>query len=226
MKIIKFVFPLVILNLIALILVTFGLPDIIPLQIGFTGAVNLFGSRWYVPIIGIIPVFIAVIYILHIYYLQTDLNKNIEDKIIPGIAIIVIPLTWIPTILALNIPNNINSIDSLPNFPLIELIVFISIIIAILFIFISYYIENITPNRHMGIRTPWTLKNEFVWKKTHKLGSYTFMIAGFILLVYALTTFISKNFFYAIIGWIIAIFLVVVVPIIYSYYEYSKLKDY
>jgi len=225
MKIIKFVFPLVILNLITSILVTFGLPDIVPLQIGFTGAVNLFGSRWYVPIIGMIPVFIAVIYTLYIYYLQTDLNKNIEDKILPAIAIIIIPLTWIPVILALNLPNNINSINLSSNFLLIELIVFISIIIAILFIFISYYIENIKPNRHTGIRTPWTLKNEFVWKKTHKLGSYTFMIAGFILLVYGLATFLSKDFFYAIIGWIIAIILAVVVPIIYSYYEYNKFKD-
>lgn len=213
MKIIQFVFPLVILNLIALILVTFGLPDIVPIHINLVGAVDGFGSRWYIPIIGMMPVFIVVIYILYTYYLQSDLNKNIEDKIIPAIAIIVIPISWIPTILALNY------------FHLIEIIVFISIIIAILFIFISYYIENLKINKYTGIRTPWTLKNEVIWKKTHKLGSYTFMIGGFVLIVYGLATFISKNLFYFTIGLTISIILVAAVPTIYSYYEYNKFKD-
>ena len=225
MKITKFVFPLVILNLVALILVTFRLPDIVPLQIGLTGAVNLFGSRGYIPLMGLVPVFIAVIYKLYIGYLQSDLNKNIENKIIPAIVIIVIPLTWIPALLALSLSNNVNSINTASNFPLIDSIIFVSIILGILFTFVGYYIKNLKPNILSGIRTPWTLKNEFVWKKTHEIGSYTFMMAGFVLLLCALATFISENFFYSIIAWIVAIILAIITPIIYSYYEYNKIKD-
>jgi len=225
MKITKFTFPLVILNLTALILITFGLPDIVPLQIGLTGTVNLSGSKWYIPLIGIIPIFIAVIYKLHIEYLQENLNKNIENKIIPAIAIIVIPLTWIPAFLALSLSNNVTTINSSSNLPLIHVIGFISIILGILFIVIGYYIKNLKQNRLAGIRTTWTLKNELVWKKTHKIGSYTFMIGGLALLVCALATSISENLFYSIVGWIIAIVLAIILPIIYSYCEYNKIKS-
>lgn len=223
MKIIKFVFPLAILNLIALILVTFGLPDIVPIHINLAGAVDGFASKWYIPIIGMIPIFIAIAYILYSYTAnEINLNKNVEDKIILVVAIFYTIVSWIPVFLAL-VLTNLNTPTS-QSFLSVEMVASISIILAIFFVFIGYYVEDIKPNRYFGIRTPWTLKNNVVWKKTHKLGSYTFMIAGFVLLVYALATFISGNFLYAIIGWIIAIFLAAAVPIIYSYYEYKKLN--
>lgn len=68
MKIIKFVFPLAILNLITLILVTFGLPDIVPVHINLAGAVDGFGSKCYIPILGIIPIFIIIGDMLYSYY--------------------------------------------------------------------------------------------------------------------------------------------------------------
>lgn len=55
--------------------------------------------------------------------------------------------------------------------------------------------EKIKPNHYFGIKTPWNLKNEIVWKKTHRLGYYTAMIGGFVLLDYVLATFISGNVF-------------------------------
>lgn len=42
---------------------------------------------------------------------------------------------------------------------------------------------NVRPNLYLGIRTPWTLKNETVWRKTHRLGGvmlFIFGVAGFI----------------------------------------------
>lgn len=223
MKIIKFVFPLVILNLIALILVTFGLPDIVPIHINLVGGVDGFASRWYIPIIGMIPIFIAIAYILYSYTAdEINLNKNVEDKIIPAIAIFCAVISWIPVFLALALIN-LNTPTS-QSFLSVEIVASISIMLAIFFVFMGHYMEDIKPSRYFGIRTPWTLKNNVVWKKTHKLGSYAFMIAGFVLLVYALATFISGNFLYAIIGWTIAIFLTAAVLIIYSYYEYKKLN--
>lgn len=39
-----------------------------------------------------------------------------------------------------------------------------------LFFYIGIMIENAKPNYTIGIRTPWTLANDEVWRKTHKLG--------------------------------------------------------
>jgi len=37
---------------------------------------------------------------------------------------------------------------------------------------------NIRPNAFIGIRTPWTLKDEHVWRKTHRLSGILLVIAG------------------------------------------------
>lgn len=51
---------------------------------------------------------------------------------------------------------------------------------SLLFIFIGYLMKDIRRNPIFGIRTPWTMKSEDVWKKTHELGSTMFMISGMI----------------------------------------------
>ena len=221
MKVIKFLFPLVVLNLIALIFVTFGLPDIVPIHMNLAGAVDGFGSKWYIPIIGMIPVFIVVAYILYIYLKTPDLNKNAEEKIISATIISFIVISWIPVIFA--VANLNTSFSNSSNFSPVEVLSLVLIVLSVLFVFIGSFMENIKPNYYFGIRTPWTLKNKIVWKKTHKLASYTSMIAGFVSLVYGLATFISENSIYFFIGLIIAIFLLAVVPIVYSFYEFNKI---
>ncbi|SHN43220.1 SdpI family protein [Chitinophaga sp. CF418] len=47
---------------------------------------------------------------------------------------------------------------------------------------------NARPNRYMGIRTPWTLRNEEVWRRTHHVGgiwSFAAGIAGFVICIFA-----------------------------------------
>ena len=222
MKIIKFILPLAILNLIALILVTYGLPSIVPIHIGLSGAINAFGSRWYIPIIGIIPVFISIIFIVYAYTRSDNLNIDVGDKIFSVVAIFLIVISWMPVCLALAFANY-SGISS-GNFSYNEMISFIGILLAILFLFFSHYMDKIKPNRMLGIRTPWTLKNEEVWKKTHDLGSYTFMIAGFVLIVYSLASYLSGNNSYFFIGIVLCLVLVAVIPSIYSYFEYRKLN--
>lgn len=42
------------------------------------------------------------------------------------------------------------------------------------------------PNWWFGIRTPWTLSNDRVWQRTHRVGGYLMMLSGAVLLVSAL----------------------------------------
>ncbi|MCL2156605.1 MAG: SdpI family protein [Methanobrevibacter sp.] len=230
MKIIKFVLTLAILNLIALILITLGLPDIVPIHMNLFGAVDTFGSRWIIPIIGMIPVLMGVIYILltqnsHSYNSQNDLNKGIEEKIISAVTIFLIPFTWLVMIFAWKLYENFNPSITPPILIIIDLMVFIFVIIAIFFILLGFFIKDIKPNGYIGIRTPWTLKNELVWKKTHELGFYTCLIAGLSLLAFSLASFLTQDFFYIIIGFIIAIFVAAIIPVIYSYQEFNKITN-
>ncbi|HWK88819.1 MAG TPA: SdpI family protein [Longimicrobium sp.] len=40
------------------------------------------------------------------------------------------------------------------------------------------FMPRIRSNWYMGIRTPWTLDNERVWRATHRVGGVTFVIGG------------------------------------------------
>ena len=47
-----------------------------------------------------------------------------------------------------------------------------------LFILIGNLMTRMRPNWFMGIRTPWTLSSDTVWRKTHRFGGIAFVIAG------------------------------------------------
>ena len=78
--------------------------------------------------------------------------------------------------------------------------------------------ENAKRNWTIGIRTPWTLSNETVWNKTHKIGGKLFKIVAIISLS---GLFLQK---YAIFLIIVPVISVAIYTIIYSYVEYRKQK--
>ena len=51
-------------------------------------------------------------------------------------------------------------------------------IIGLLFLSIGNFMPAMRPNFFIGIRTPWTLSSDEVWKNTHRLASYGFSILG------------------------------------------------
>ncbi len=88
--------------------------------------------------------------------------------------------------------------------------------VAILMYFSGILIEHSKRNWFIGIRTPWTISNEKVWNKTHKLGSKLFKIAAVIILI---GTFIPKYTFALL---LISVLIAAFYPIVYSYFEYKK----
>ena len=92
-------------------------------------------------------------------------------------------------------------------------------IIGLLFAFLGNYFKTLKPNYFIGIRTPWTLESEEVWKKTHLLGGKMWFIGGLLMAM----TFVLPNplNLYVFLG-ITAI--ISLIPIIYSYLEFKKLK--
>ena len=88
--------------------------------------------------------------------------------------------------------------------------------LAILFYYCGILLEKAKRNWFIGIRTPWTLSNDMVWEKTHKIGGKLFKIAG---IVTILGIFFQKYILFFI---FVPIILVVVYTTIYSYTEYQK----
>ncbi|MHA1632501.1 MAG: SdpI family protein [Candidatus Freyarchaeota archaeon] len=94
--------------------------------------------------------------------------------------------------------------------------VIIPIGLGLLFFYSGVLCENARRNWFIGIRTPWTLSSEKVWKKTHEIGGKLFKVAGMITLV---GTFFPG---YALFFILVPALSVVTYVIIYSYVEYQK----
>ena len=97
---------------------------------------------------------------------------------------------------------------------------FVFAIIGLLFAFLGNYFKTIKPNYFIGIKTPWTLENEEVWKKTHIMGGKLWFVGG---LLMALTFLLPNEMqLYTFLG-ITAV--ISIVPIVYSYLEFKKIKN-
>ncbi len=83
---------------------------------------------------------------------------------------------------------------------------------GLLFVALGNYMPRVRSNWWMGIRTPWTMSSERVWRETHRLGGRTFVLGGVVTIVAA---FLPK----VVAPWVALGGLVVggFVPVIYSY---------
>jgi uncharacterized membrane protein len=97
---------------------------------------------------------------------------------------------------------------------------FIFAIVGLLFAFLGNYFKTIKPNYFIGIKTPWTLENEEVWKKTHLMAGKMWFVGGLLMAL----TFVLPNplNLYTFLG-ITAV--ITVIPIVYSYLEFKKIKN-
>ncbi len=95
-------------------------------------------------------------------------------------------------------------------------------LIGFLFAMLGNYFQTIRPNYFLGIRTPWTLESENVWKKTHQMGGKIWMLGGVLIILLAML--ISNNQLFVIL-FIIMVSIMALIPIVYSYFEFRKERD-
>jgi uncharacterized membrane protein len=88
--------------------------------------------------------------------------------------------------------------------------------LGVLFVLMGNFLGKVTRNFFVGIRTPWTLANEEVWHRTHRLGGKCFVVAGLVVVASA----VLGLDFRVMIG---AILVAALVPVAYSYVIYRKL---
>ena len=60
--------------------------------------------------------------------------------------------------------------------------------LGILFMLIGNYLPKTPRNWFFGIRTPWTMSSEEVWKRSHIVGGWWFVGAGFLITVLSFTS--------------------------------------
>lgn len=92
-------------------------------------------------------------------------------------------------------------------------------LIGALFAMLGNYFPTVRPNYFIGIRTPWTLENEGVWKKTHRIAGRLWVVGG--LLIVILSFVVQDNTALALIFGSI-LFIMVIIPVVFSYLDFKK----
>ena len=92
---------------------------------------------------------------------------------------------------------------------------------GVFFLLMGNYFKTIRINYLIGIRTPWTLKNESVWKKTHVLAGQVWFAGGLIIVMHSLfgvEAWRPYVFFFIII-------MMLFIPMVYSYVIFHQLEN-
>lgn len=90
---------------------------------------------------------------------------------------------------------------------------FITLGVGLLFMVLGNYMPRMKPSWIAGIRTPWTLSNDRVWTKTHRLGGRTFVVGG---LLVCLTAFLPPAV--SAVVTLVAVLTAALIPVLYSYW--------
>src|SRR5947208_2588802 len=89
--------------------------------------------------------------------------------------------------------------------------------VGLLFVFLGNYLTRVEPNWFVGIRTPWTLSSDTVWRKTHRTGGWLFVIGGLML---ASTALLPRAAFLPLL--IATIVIMPAIPIVQSYVLWKR----
>ncbi|MGF9853522.1 SdpI family protein [Bacillus paramobilis] len=171
----KHIFPLIIILLTTLMwIITFNqLPSELITHWDITGDSNTYSNKFTT-----MSLFISLMigqYLLSILLPKIDPKKANYEKFSTGYNVI-----FNMMLVVLAIINVITILTGLGyNLPIITLG---HVILGGIFIALGNYLQQVRPNFFIGIRTPWTLSSEKVWKDTHRFSSKLFVIAGIVII--------------------------------------------
>ncbi len=187
------------------------LPDKVPMHWNLHGEITRYGSKLELILIPIfLPLLIYAIFLVAPRIDPKDQLKKMGNKF----QVIKLIVTTLMTILALFIIHTaLNQSFANPNY--------VVLLVGVLYIIFGNYFKIIKANYFIGIRTPWTLESETVWKRTHELGGKMWFIGGLIVVITSLIFKEKHNYpiFFIITG------IITIVPIVYSYIIFKKEKN-
>lgn len=188
-------------------------PDIVPTHFNIQGEADDYGPKWM--LLLMIPGIALATYLLLVVLPGIDPKKRIDSsqKPIAGIrlvtALFFLGIYAVTVMIAMGKDLDINT--------------WITLGIGVLFLVLGNYMNAVKPNYFIGIRTPWTLEDPQVWKKTHRLGSKLFMVGGGMIILGQLIFGDNEVLSSSIIA--IVVIPIAVIPVVYSYILYKKNGD-
>jgi len=158
----------------------------------------------------LLPIILILMYFFYLVFPRIDpLRKNIKSFRFEFDIFMIILFVFLFYVYLLTILYNIGIIINLSKFMIPAF--------AILIYYCGVLLRRSKRNWFIGIKTPWTLSNDYVWNRTHKIAGNLFKVSGILILI---SLFIYKL---AYIILLVTILLSVAISVIYSYFIYRKI---
>jgi len=206
---ISVIFPIILIIISFLVAIYFYplFPDQIATHWGANNQVNGYSSKafglFFMPVLSVFLFFLFIsLPKIDPYKKNLDQFKNYFQNFINLIFVFFFYIYSITIVWNLGI-----------NFNMVQIL---SPAFAALFYYAGVLMSHAKQNWFVGIRTPWTMSNEKVWDKTHKIGGKLFKLTGLISLLSLIFPNLSVFFI------LVPILFTTVFVFIYSYIEFKK----
>lgn len=184
-------------------------PDKVPTHWNIEGEVDRYSGKWGL-FIG--PGLSFAIYFLLLFLPRFDPRKKNYD-LFSGTY-------WIIRIIVAAILALLGMVTALASLGMqINVALIVETAIVCMFLLLGNQMGRIRPNYFVGIRTPWTLSNEEVWMKTHRLAGRIWVFLSLLMLPVGFLVSIKIMF----ILFIVYIVVLVAVPLVYSWRMHKSL---
>ncbi len=193
------------------------LPNEIPIHYDISGNVDRIASKSEVFIFPILIFLITIFWIFLMRFYENRMIKSDKDKEINTENILLIGYLSIGINMIYNLMNiyylflYTNTISNK------SLNMFTGIIFAAILILSGIATKNSKRNSFFGVRTKWTLRDDYCWDKTNRLGSNLLIVSGIIICL-----LFSISSFNKVLVVVTTLILLVLILVLYSYYIYRK----
>lgn len=203
-------FVIILIPFIYLASVWGALPDQVPIHWNAEGEIDNYGDKI---MLVIIPMAMPLLtYLIFIFAPIVDPKKRLDSKNKKFQSFKVLFTGLMSALAVFIIYSSYNSANFASSV--------ITIILGVLFIILGNYIKTLKPNYFIGIRTPWTLENENVWRKTHKTASVLWFVGGLFIVLLSFILPAKLNFTV----FITITIAISIIPILHSYFIYRGEK--
>lgn len=203
--------PIIVIALLPvtyLLMVWNKIPAKVPVHWNWEGQVDRYGSKNELLLIAILLPAISYLIFTLLPLIDPKKKLNIASKKFQQLRML---FTIFMSVIALFIVYAAYT-NSIPSSK------FIFIGIGLLISILGNYFRTIKPNYFIGIRTPWTLESEEVWKKTHVDAGKLWFGSGIVIVLSSLLLSQKIN----IIVFSLVIVVITIIPVVQSYLLFRK----
>lgn len=182
----------------------------VPMHWNFQGQVDQMGSPLWAVLF--FPLMAAGVYVLLLYLPVLDPRRANYSRFAPTMRLfrwtLVVSMTaiqWVSLAPGLGLPVDPSR--------------WVRVLVGALFAVLGNSLGQLRSSYFVGIRTPWTLADDRVWQRTHRIGGRLLVVAGLVGVASGLLGNVSGSIVFG-----LALSVAVLYTIVFSYLEYRRLN--